>query len=233
MKIHAIQHVAYEGLGFISDWVEENQLTISQTFVYQSPDFPEPDDFDGLIIMGGPMRVYDEAEFPWLKKEKEFIRGAITQGKKVLGICLGAQLIADCLGARVYPNHTQEIGWFPVKKTFLFHSWFTAFDDQEEAMVLHWHNDTFDLPQGAMRLFKSNACENQAFQLDDHVLGIQFHLEMSEQIIADLIRFSGNKLTPKQYVQNSEKIMKCFEVNQEKSKEMLFDLLSCFFLTEE
>lgn len=233
MKIHAIHHVDYEGLGFISDWISDNQLTLTETHAYLEPSFPDPGSFDGLIIMGGPMSVHDVAAYPWLLKEKELIRLAVEDNKKVLGICLGAQLIADCLGARVYRHYTPEIGWFPIKKTFLFHSWFTAFDDQEEATVLHWHNDTFELPAESMRLFKSNGTENQAFQVDDNVLGLQFHLEMTRQNLEEIISRNKHNLTPRQWVQNAEKILKCHDMHHEQNREMLYDLLSCFFLSEE
>jgi GMP synthase (glutamine-hydrolysing) len=230
MKIHAIHHVAYEGLGLIDEWITENNIEISYSRMYDSPALPPVDQFDGLIIMGGPMSVSDEQEFPWLKDEKALISSAIEEQKKVLGICLGSQLVAECLGSKVYKNHTQEIGWFPVKKTFLFHSWFTIFDEKEEEVMFHWHNDTYDIPEGAVRLFKSDACENQAFQYDDHVLALQFHPEMNLNIVESLLQFHGNGLVPKRYVQNAEKILKSANLHQDKNKEMLFDLLSCFFL---
>lgn len=232
MNIHAIYHVAYEGLGFIGDWIQESNLRLSQTFAYQDPQYPDPDGFDGLIILGGGMSVGDEQDYPWLKTEKEFILEAIDRGKKVLGICLGAQLIANSLGAKIYKSNTPEIGWFPVRKSFLFHSWFTAFDDKEAETVFQWHSDTFDLPKGAVRLFRSTACENQAFQIDDHVLALQFHLEMNRENIQELIKHSGDDLMPKQFVQNAEKILKLCETYSESGKEMLNDLLSCFFLEE-
>jgi GMP synthase-like glutamine amidotransferase len=230
MKIHAIHHVSYEGLGLIDEWITENNIEISHSRMYDSPSLPPLDQFDGLIIMGGPMSVGDEQEFPWLNDEKALISSAIEEQKKVLGICLGSQLVAECLGSKVYKNHTPEIGWFPVKKTFLFHSWFTIFDDKEEEVMFHWHNDTFDIPEGAIRLFKSDACENQAFQYDDHVLALQFHPEMNLDIVESLLKHYGNGLAPKRYVQNAEKILKSVNLHHEKNKEMLFDLLSCFFL---
>jgi len=230
MKIHAIHHVPYEGLGFIADWISDNNIELSQSLMYDSPTLPVTDQFDGLIIMGGPMSVGDVKEYPWLLMEKQLIADAIDEGKKVLGICLGSQLVAESLGSRVFKNPTPEIGWFPIKKTFLFHSWFTLFDDKAEETFFHWHNDTFEIPEGAVRLFRSGGCENQGFQFEDHVLALQFHPEMNLPIIEGLLQASGNSLVPRQYVQNAEKIVKNTTLHQEKSREMLFDMLSCFFL---
>lgn len=232
MKIHAIHHASYEGLGFIQDWIDENKLGLDQTFVYQSPEYPEMKDVEGLIIMGGPMSVSEEDRYPWLRQEKELIREAIRQDKKVLGICLGAQLVAECLGARVYRNATPEIGWYPVRKVFLFHSWFADFDEKEEETVFHWHHDTFDIPEGAVRLFHSPACENQAFQYSDNILALQFHLEMTPDDIQAIIHNATGSLEPKQFVQHPEKMLKCAEKNQGKAREILFDLLNCFFLED-
>jgi GMP synthase-like glutamine amidotransferase len=233
MKIHAIHHVAYEGLGFIGEWIKENGLSLSQTHTYSSAEFPSIGDFDGLIIMGGPMSVHQEEQHIWLKEEKTLIKRSIESGKKVFGVCLGAQLIAECLGSKVYRNLTPEKGWFPIRKTFLFHSWFAEFDDREEATVLHWHTDTFDIPEGAVRLFKSDACENQAFQYEDNVLGLQFHLEMDHDHLKSLIDHSGDGLSPMQFVQHPDKMLECAAKHQEKSREILFDLLSCLFLEED
>lgn len=233
MKIHAVLHVAYEGLGFIGDWVKENNIELSQTLTYSSPLFPDTDSFDGLIIMGGPMSVHDEDQYPWLIEEKKFISNAIKEGKKVLGVCLGSQLVAECLGGRVFKNHTPEIGWFPIRKTFLFHSWFAGFDDIEEAPVLHWHSDTYDIPEGANRLFRSQACENQAFQFEDNVLALQFHMEMDTENIASIIKESRDKLPAMQFVQHPDKMLEGVVKYKERSREMLFDLLSCLFLEED
>jgi GMP synthase (glutamine-hydrolysing) len=233
MKIHVIHHVAYEGLGFISNWIKENSLTLSQTFTFNKPEFPSSDNYDGLIVMGGPMSVNDESQFSWLQDEKALIRDAIAKEKKILGICLGSQLIAECLGGKVYRNIAPEVGWFPVKKTFLFHSWFAAFDEREEETVFHWHYETFDIPEGAVKLFRSDGCHNQAFQYDNHVLALQFHLEVARENLLDMIKNSADDLRPSQFVQHTEKMIKCASQHEEKNREILFDLLSCFFLEED
>src|SRR5262249_47695751 len=136
-------------------------------------------EIDLVVVLGGPMNIYEEDKFPWLIAEKKFIRQAIEEKLAVLGLCLGSQLIADVLGAKIYPNDEKEIGWFPVEVTEaalkhrLFSHWpnfFTPF---------HWHGDTFDLPEGAIHLARSQACRNQAFLYQDRVVGLQFHLEIN------------------------------------------------------
>lgn len=147
------------------------------------------------------MSVNDEREFPWLVREKEFIRNAIQAGKPVLGICLGAQLIASAMGARVYPNRTREIGWFPVQgitpaggNTFRF---------PPALEVWHWHGETFDLPPGAVQLARSESCENQAFQLGPAVIGLQFHLEVTPETIRAMLRHGQAELTPAPGIQSA------------------------------
>jgi GMP synthase (glutamine-hydrolysing) len=130
--------------------------------------------------MGGPMNIYEYRNHPWLREEKRFIREAIESGRRVLGICLGAQLIADVLGAKIYQNDTFEIGWFPVRfaEAKKAAPVFANFPDQ--LTVLHWHGDTFDLPPGAAHLAESDACKNQAFAFGPKVAALQFHIEMDE-----------------------------------------------------
>lgn len=175
MKVHVLQHVANEGLASIEHWLAARHATVSYTHFYDSHVcLPSAMDFDLVIALGGPMSVNDEAVLPWLVVEKQFLREVMQQGTAVLGICLGAQLIASALGARVYPNREKEIGWFPVMAV---PSPAEAFQFPVETEVFHWHGETFDLPQGAVHLARSAACENQAFQIGKNIIGLQFHLE--------------------------------------------------------
>jgi len=114
MRAHYLQHVPFEGLASIGRWLDAAGYEISATRLFDPEKLPSLDNIDLLVIMGGPMSVNDEKAFPWLAAEKQFVRDAIDSGKAVLGICLGAQLIASALGARVYPNAVKEIGWFPI-----------------------------------------------------------------------------------------------------------------------
>jgi len=167
-----------EGTGRIADWIEERGHTVSGTHLYRGEALPDDDAFDFLLIMGGPMNIYEYRNHPWLPAEKRFIKRAIDSGKIVLGICLGAQLVADVLGAKVYQNTTVEIGWFPVRFDAARQANPAMRDFPDELTVLHWHGDTFALPPGAVHLATSKACENQAFALGHRIIGLQFHIEM-------------------------------------------------------
>jgi GMP synthase-like glutamine amidotransferase len=167
---------------------------------------PTVNDVDLLIVMGGPMSVNDESIHPWLKDEKRFIKEAIARGKPVLGVCLGAQLIASAMGTRVYPNAEKEIGWFPIHRVHTPRAR-DAFQFPKESVVFHWHGETFDLPPGAIRLARSEACENQAFQLGRNAIGLQFHLETTREGAKDLVAKCRHELVPAKFVQSEETIL--------------------------
>lgn len=183
-RIHCLQHVPFEGLGHIETWAKSKSCSITYTRFYENDPLPDQKDFDCLIIMGGPMGVYDEQIYSWLATEKKFIHECIWIGRKVLGICLGAQLIAEVCGARVYPNGKKEIGWFPVSISPSLR----PFGISEGTMtVFHWHGDTFELPIGAVNHATSAACEHQLFTIERNVMGIQFHFEATEITIAEML----------------------------------------------
>jgi GMP synthase-like glutamine amidotransferase len=206
MRAHYLQHVPFEGLGSIDDWLRERRATVSATRFFEHAVLPAVNDIDLLVIMGGPMSVNDETEFPWLVAEKRFIRQAIEAGKPVVGICLGAQLIANALGARVYPAEEKEIGWFPVRGVAAG-AGEMGFAFPAEILAFHWHGETFDLPEGAMHLARSAACENQAFQLGQRVVGLQFHLETTPQSARDLVENCRNELVSARCVQSEQAIL--------------------------
>jgi GMP synthase-like glutamine amidotransferase len=207
MKIHCFRHVPFEGLGNIEDWIESKGHSLSATLFYENPEFPNIEDIDWLIVMGGPMGAYEENIYPWLTLEKEIIAQAIKRGIKVLGICLGAQLIASALGAKVYPADQKEIGWFPLRltKQGIASKLFQNFP--QELDVLHWHGDTFDLPACAIHLAESSACKNQAFSYRDNVLALQFHLDLKKENVEALIKNCGNELVNAPYIQSAEQMM--------------------------
>ncbi|MDX9883704.1 MAG: type 1 glutamine amidotransferase [Prolixibacteraceae bacterium] len=207
MRVHYFQHVPFEGLGCIEEWISGNGHRLSVTRFYRSDIPPDVNDIDFLIVMGGPMGIYDEEEFPWLRAEKQFIRQAINAGKIVLGICLGSQLIADALGARVYRNRYKEIGWFGIQATNegLQTAILKGFDPG--LTVFHWHGDTFDLPDGAIRLFHSEACCNQGFLWKDRILGFQFHFEVTAEGIKEMIENGLHEITEDPYVQRPGNIL--------------------------
>ena len=175
MRAHYLQHVPFEGLGSIENWLQQAGYGISCTPFFDSVKLPRIEDIDLLIVMGGPMSANDEREYPWLIPEKQFIRSVIEAEKPVLGICLGAQLIANSLGAEVFANPVKEIGWFPIHAVPSIHH--SAFQFPKEIEVFHWHGETFNLPKEAVHIARSAGCENQAFQIGRKVIGLQFHLE--------------------------------------------------------
>lgn len=204
MHIHCLKNVATEGLGLIEHWAQINNHTYSYTSCYTNPRYPNLENIDLLVVAGGPMGVHDELEYPWLEREKSFLKKAINSGTVILGICLGAQLLANLLGARVYQNSHQEIGWMPVEQ-ISDHSHSPFLDLDREFEVMHWHGDTYELPEGAINLVKSEACSNQAFIYDNHVLGLQFHIELTQ---SNLTQLCENSLPePDIYVQTADEII--------------------------
>jgi GMP synthase-like glutamine amidotransferase len=189
MKLHWLQHVPFEGLGYIEEWANNAGIQISCTRLYDQEKLPALGSFDGLVVMGGPMGIHDHDEHPWLIAEKEFIRQAIDADKTVLGICLGAQLMADALGANVYPGPQKEIGWFPIQRS----------EGAPELIpdnltVFHWHGDTFDIPEGALRLASSEGCKNQGFIYNQKAVGLQFHMETTSQSLEALLTNCAHEL---------------------------------------
>ncbi len=184
MRIHYLQHMGCEGIGRIANWAEARGHAVAGTHLYRGDTLPADESFDFLLIMGGPMNIYEHRNHPWLPAEKRFIKRAIDSGKTVLGICLGAQLIADVMGAKIYQNATMEIGWYPVRFAGARNAVRPMRDFPDELTVLHWHGDTFDLPPGAVHLATSEACQNQAFACGQRVIGLQFHIEMDAPDVA-------------------------------------------------
>lgn len=206
MKIHWFQHVPFEGLGAIESWLLARGHTLTCTRFYAGETAPaETDGFDWLIVMGGPMNVYHYRDFPWLRGEKRVIREAVAANKRVLGVCLGAQLIADALGGKVYQNAEKEIGWFPINA--VPEGEVSAFAFPEEASVFHWHGDTFSLPPGGVWLARSAGCEHQAFAVGARVLGMQFHLEMTAADVERIVAECADELEPATYVQSRAEIL--------------------------
>ena len=208
MRLHVLQHVPFEGPARIEAWARARAWDVAVTRLFEEAPLPGLDDLDWLVVMGGPMSVRDEKRHAFLAPEKAFIREAVEAKRTVLGVCLGAQLIAEVLGAKVRRNPEREIGWHPVRLTPearhspVFHTlpgYFTP---------LHWHGETFDTPRGATRMAESDACANQAFEYDGgRVVGLQFHLEASPESLRDLVTHCVGDLTEDTWVQPAEKIL--------------------------
>lgn len=224
MRAHYLQHVPFEGLGSMEPWLRKAGYTITHTRLFESVVLPDLAEVDLLIIMGGPMSVNDETGFPWLVKEKQFIGNAIRAGKPVLGVCLGAQLIASAMGSRVYPNRLKEIGWFPVEAVSQRDQ--PAFCFPPAIEVFHWHGETFDLPPGAIQLAKSEGCENQGFQLGQSVIGLQFHLETTPELAREIVSHCRAELIPSRFVQSAATILAAKPVKYQRINNLMSEVLS-------
>lgn len=207
MNLHYLQHVPFEGLGSIASWAKARRAQISRTRLFAGEALPSADEIDLLVVMGGPMGVYDERDYPWLVREKEFLKQAINFGTRILGVCLGAQLIADVLGAKVYPNDHKEIGWFPIEGTRSASSNPIGKVLSTAGEVFHWHGDTYDLPAGATHLAKSRACKHQAFSVGNQILALQFHLETTPNAAQALIDHCGHEIVDAPYIQPPHEIL--------------------------
>lgn len=203
MRWHCLQHVPFEGPGYLATWVRARGHRLTSTKLWQDHILPERDEFDGLFILGGPMNVYEVDEHPWLAAEQQFIALALVDDKPILGICLGAQLLAVVLGGSVTQNLDTEIGWFPVELTPAAHESALLRGFPERFMVFHWHGDRFSIPPDAIHLARSEACDEQAFVYKNRAVGLQFHLESTEHSIAALIQHCGEDISCGQYIQDS------------------------------
>ncbi|MCQ1536929.1 type 1 glutamine amidotransferase [Methanosarcina sp. KYL-1] len=240
MKIHCLQHLENETLGNIGTWISQKNHTLTKTLLYgEAPSFPDPEEFDLLLIMGGTMSVYQEEEYPWLKPEKDFVRRSIETGKPILGSCFGAQMLAEVLGGKVTRNKYKEIGWHRVSSVREVSSvtsenvnpslpapglpagmfpGFTAF---------MWHGDTFEIPAGAVKLFENEACPNQGFIYNGNVLGLQFHPEADSQWIENLITDQGHEIVEGKYIR-PEKEIRGQDHFLESSRDLAFALMDWF-----
>lgn len=201
MRVVVLQHEPNEWIGSMAPWFKDKGYELSTIMVYQGEPILAVDDFDWLLIMGGGMSVYEEDKYPWLVIEKQLIRDAIAASKKVLGICLGGQLIANALGAKVYSGDDQEIGWHKVTKTNSIATWCP-----DSFKPLSWHGDRFDLPNGSIGFANSLITPNQGFCLSDKVWALQFHLEAISDSVPDFYAVTG-EMPEGKYVQTVEQMI--------------------------
>ena len=204
MRIHVLQHVRHERPGSVLRWARARGHEIARTCLADGEPLPQAQSFDALVVMGGPMGVGDLTGYPWLVPEKALIGAAVRAGRKVLGICLGSQLVAEVLGARVRPAREKEIGWFPVRRAPAADRVPLGAALPAEFLAFHWHGDTFDLPSEAVHLASSDACPNQAFAWGRHVLGLQFHLEVTGDIVQDMVRHGFAEIVEGPHVQRAD-----------------------------
>ena len=181
MHVLVVQHIACEPPGLFEDVLRERGAELHRVELDEGESLPDWRRFDAIVAMGGPMSVNDESTLPWLADEKRLIADAVRAGTPYWGVCLGVQLLASSLGARVYPGPEPEVGILPVELTLdgLVDPVFEALP--HEVLTLQWHGDTFDLPHDAVRLAGSAAYPNQAFRYEK-AYGVQFHLEVSAEM---------------------------------------------------
>jgi len=197
MRIHCLQHVPFEGPAAVSDWAAKRGVALAVTELFAKEALPGPEDFDWLLILGGPMSVHDTERHPFLESELALVRAAVEAGRGVLGLCLGGQLIARALGGAVARAPEREIGWWPVRASdadgcSFFPPTFEAF---------HWHGETFEPPAGALRIAASEGCPDQGFAIGERVVGLQFHLETTPDAARALIEHCPDDLAPGPWVQ--------------------------------
>ncbi len=206
MRMTVIQHVPFEGPGNIGRWASERGFELSECHMYLGDIPPKPAEYDWLLVMGGPMSVHDEAAYPWLIAEKRVIAAAVGAGKRVVGVCLGAQLIAEVLGGSVAKGPHREIGFFPVRLTGAGKDSAVMGALPETFMAFHWHGEVFTPPKGCELLAESDACASQAFVYDDRVLALQYHLESTEESVRLFLENCGDEIDGGPWTQPEEHI---------------------------
>jgi GMP synthase-like glutamine amidotransferase len=185
MKALIIKHIEIEGPGLIEYCLKHEKIPYQILTLNPSVCLPKPDDFTHIVILGGPMNVYEEDHFPFLREEDLFIKEAIQRGKSILGICLGAQLIAKALGAKVLKAPVKEIGWYDVSLTRIGSIDPIFSHLPKKFSVFQWHEDTFEIPHSATLIATSSLIPYQAFRYGDNAYGLQFHLEVTQEMIRE------------------------------------------------
>lgn len=224
LHIRCIMHVPFEGPGVIADWVKKQGHHLEYTRLYLGDPLPDRSEIDMLIIMGGPMNVYDFHIHSWMQEEVEWLTDYIKAAKPVMGICLGAQIIAAALGVDVHPGKHREIGWHNLQFLPSLGDYRIWKDLPAARKVLHWHGDTFPIPEGATRIASSQAFPNQGFIYKKRVMALQFHLEVTPEGVQELVEHCRDELQPGPFIQSEKEILgenKYYESNQE----LMFQLL--------
>ena len=224
MHVHYLQHAAFENAANIAAWALQRGHRLTHTRLDLNESLPEPEGIDWLVVMGGPMNVDEHDIYPWLAREKEFLRRAIDRGIPVLGVCLGGQLICGVLGGKVTENRQKEIGWFSVTFTpdAASSPVFSRFPQRVPAF--HWHGDTFSIPPRAIRLAASDGCDNQAFQYGRRVVALQFHWDYSLQSVETMIQHCRDELLNAPGIQQPAEMLACPE-RFEETRALLYEML--------
>jgi len=208
MRVLCLQHDPLDGPGALLDWAAERGHQVTSCLISAGEQLPALDSFDLLVSLGGPMGAYEEEKHPWLTVEKEYLRRAVAAGKRILGLCLGCQLLADALGGRAFRHTCKEFGWQPIEPLPDGREWFGT---ANVFQAFQWHGDTYSLPPGAKQLAGNTAAEQQAFLFlgpaGNPVLGLQFHLEWTEDMAKEALAEPGVAPPASPFVQTPEEIL--------------------------
>ncbi|MEW6089249.1 MAG: type 1 glutamine amidotransferase [bacterium] len=182
-----IKHIGCEGPGTLGDFIHKAGIKTKVVELWNGEPLPPPDKCDAVISLGGPMNVYEEDKYPFLKQEDKFVKEIIKKEIPFLGICLGSQILAKALNAKVLKAPQKEIGWYPVNLNKKEHNDPLFKNLYPELVVFQWHEDTFEIPKKGVLLAESKTCKNQAFKYGKNAYGFQFHIEVTPQIIDEWI----------------------------------------------
>ncbi len=228
MKILVIQHSAADSPATASDTIDRYGDQVQTIRIDKGEAIPDSVDADVLMTFGGAISLAGPIHPPWVAHEQALIREYVGHGRRVLGICLGSQMVASALGGRVRRNAEPEIGWHTIEQMGELKSPVVAETFPQQMTVLQWHQDTFEIPPGATHLFRSQACENQGFTIDDRVFAFQFHLEASPRTVDIFLAVSDLAKQPRPFVQSEPEIIRGKEVHLRQQTETLERFLEAF-----
>lgn len=207
MNILFVLHAPFERPGFIETWAKKHNYKTQEVSPYKNEKCPDINEFDFLVVMGGPQSTLSIDKAPYLHDEIDLIKRAIKANKRILGVCLGAQLLAEALGAKTECSPNREIGMYQIELLEaaqddpVFGSFPSKFN------MMHWHSDMPGIADGAILLAKSEGCPRQAFRYGDRIYGFQCHFELTKELVNEMIEHCGNDLKPDTYVMAPKELM--------------------------